>query len=398
LLRPANPDYILPQSVVGNELSFCLKLRVDDVVQEPSSGEDLQSTISLWLMRAAERKRLAWVSREQVRVLRNQLKQAARRETSLFWEQANDIFQGFPKLNTTIEEPEEGRTVGANYTVVKRVNRGGFGSVYLVKDVVDGSASALKAVGKTGLSKYSQVQQLACEITTLERLRHPNIVAYRGAAQSCEHILLLTEFVGFKNMYDLLKAQQGGSGRCQGLHLSEARPLFRQVVEAVAYCHRNSLAHRDLKPENIVIAQDGKTAKLVDFGMADSVNAPWSLHGTLPFMPPEVLCQDRANYSPMAADIWSLGSVLMEMSCGLNTLPRKLGWRPPMQPSMEMGEELSAFLQADGLLADILEAPLEREPHRGLEFCSLMHGMLGFHPSRRWTSSAIATFSWVQVD
>jgi serine/threonine protein kinase len=36
----------------------------------------------------------------------------------------------------------------------------------------------------------------------------------------------------------------------------EARKIFRQVAQAVAYCHERHIIHRDLKPENILLDDD----------------------------------------------------------------------------------------------------------------------------------------------
>jgi serine/threonine protein kinase len=49
----------------------------------------------------------------------------------------------------------------------------------------------------------------------------------------------------------------------------DARRIFRQLLEGVAYCHSHNVAHRDLKPENVLfLAKDALDVKLVDFGLA----------------------------------------------------------------------------------------------------------------------------------
>jgi 5'-AMP-activated protein kinase, catalytic alpha subunit len=40
-----------------------------------------------------------------------------------------------------------------------------------------------------------------------------------------------------------------------GLPESEAKRYFRQIIDAVDYCHKRGVCHRDLKPENILIDQ-----------------------------------------------------------------------------------------------------------------------------------------------
>ena len=37
------------------------------------------------------------------------------------------------------------------------------------------------------------------------------------------------------------------------MHEKDARPKFKQLVSAVAYCHSHSVVHRDLKAENLLL-------------------------------------------------------------------------------------------------------------------------------------------------
>lgn len=37
------------------------------------------------------------------------------------------------------------------------------------------------------------------------------------------------------------------------MHENDARPKFKQLVSAVAYCHSHDVVHRDLKAENLLL-------------------------------------------------------------------------------------------------------------------------------------------------
>jgi serine/threonine protein kinase len=122
--------------------------------------------------------------------------------------------------------------------------------------------------------------------------------------------------------------------------------MFAQMCEAVAACHDASVFHRDIKPENFIVTdgwafnQDGirerkVIVKLSDFGLStrdavssdmDCGSAPYMSYGTLsppfiyPFPTPYLgarftECGNNVapSYKPRAADVWSLGIVLINM-------------------------------------------------------------------------------------
>lgn len=51
-------------------------------------------------------------------------------------------------------------------------------------------------------------------------------------------------------------AQTSGSqpsGIIYGIPENTARKYFKQILNAVEYCHKKGICHRDLKPENILV-------------------------------------------------------------------------------------------------------------------------------------------------
>ena len=90
-----------------------------------------------------------------------------------------------------------------------------------------------------------------------------------------------------------------------------ARIITDELLDAVAYLHRNNIRHNDLKPSNILLSRDGGHVKLIDFGLADTDS--WAIlkakGGTPNFAPPEVQAA-HGGAGSQAGDIYALGKIL----------------------------------------------------------------------------------------
>lgn len=104
--------------------------------------------------------------------------------------------------------------------------------------------------------------------------------------------------------------------RSKRLPEDEACRYFRQVVNAVHYCHERRVCHRDLKLENVLL--DGRGGvKIIDFGLSNVLSADYKLKtacGSPSYASPEMLSQKK-YYGPMV-DVWALGVMLYAMLCG----------------------------------------------------------------------------------
>ena len=100
----------------------------------------------------------------------------------------------------------------------------------------------------------------------------------------------------------------------------EAVKIARDLASALEHAHRLGRVHRDVKPGNILMADEGRTPKLVDFGIA-MIDRPEATRltrhgemvGTPRYMSPE---QVRGEPVDGRTDLYSLGAVLYEMLTG----------------------------------------------------------------------------------
>lgn len=106
--------------------------------------------------------------------------------------------------------------------------------------------------------------------------------------------------------------------------LNQIKWVFFQMMAGLAHLHKNGIIHRDIKPANILLDVTG-VPKLCDFGLSRSFHTPTrqlsSTAITLLYRPPEMLW-GSLHYS-MAADIWSMGCVLLEMLFNTPLFPVK---------------------------------------------------------------------------
>ncbi|KAJ8982612.1 hypothetical protein NQ317_005084 [Molorchus minor] len=145
-------------------------------------------------------------------------------------------------------------------------------------------------------------------------LRHPNLIRFLQAIETTHRVYIVMEYAENGSLLDIIRKDQ---------HIDEnrARRWFRQLVDAVEYCHERGVVHRDIKCENLLMDIEWRI-KLSDFGFARghvrSRNGQPSLSetycGSYAYASPEIL--RGIPYQPEYADIWSMGVVLFAMVYG----------------------------------------------------------------------------------
>src|SRR5207302_8841662 len=90
--------------------------------------------------------------------------------------------------------------------------------------------------------------------------------------------------------------------------------VILQIASALHHIHHLGIIHLDLKPSNILVDERGN-AKIMDFGVAIESRQVLDrqIRGSLHYMPPEVLKQDRVD---SRADLYALGMTLYETVTG----------------------------------------------------------------------------------
>jgi serine/threonine protein kinase len=249
---------------------------------------------------------------------------------------------------------------------VEQVGEGTYGQVYKARNKETGEIVALKRVRMDNEREGFPITAIR-EIKILKILNHKNIVCLKeivtSKASEYNHgkgsIYMVMEFAD----HDLCGLTDAG------IRFTEAqiKCYMKQLLEGLAYCHKNRILHRDIKGSNLLITNEGQL-KLADFGLArpfdDNNRAytnrvitlwyrcapppvppapgpsplPPASHSppSSPFGRPPELLLGAQQYGP-AIDLWSVGCIFAEI---LN--------RKPILPGSNEFEQLSMIFQLMG--------------------------------------------------
>lgn len=166
----------------------------------------------------------------------------------------------------------------------------------------------------TSKKKLSDYEGLMREVNLMIQLDHPNIIKLYEVYETDKNIYLIMELCTGGELFDRIVENTES-----GVQFTEkqAADIFKQMMSAINYCHKNGIVHRDLKPENLLYLNKDENSpiKVIDFGMSkrfDSKNFMSEKVGTAYYISPEVL---QGKYDEKC-DIWSAGVILYIIICG----------------------------------------------------------------------------------
>jgi Tol biopolymer transport system component/tRNA A-37 threonylcarbamoyl transferase component Bud32 len=210
-------------------------------------------------------------------------------------------------------EANVGRTLGP-YVLDRLLGAGGMGVVYGARDTKLQRDVAIKILPQAVTRHADRLARFEREARTLAALNHPNICGIYGLEEADGIRYLVLELVDGDTLAAVIE-------RSGGLHVGEALPIARQIVDALEAAHDKGIVHRDLKPANIKITAT-RVVKVLDFGLAKVIDDPVPqdggtrdglILGTAAYMSPE---QARGKAVDKRTDIWAFGCILFEMLTG----------------------------------------------------------------------------------
>ncbi|KAI8384957.1 kinase-like domain-containing protein [Radiomyces spectabilis] len=257
-----------------------------------------------------------------------------------------------------------------DYWLLKTIGRGSSGRVKLGIHKHTGEKVAIKMISRRHLTSSPIItRSVERELAVLQLLHHPHLIYLRQVLQDSTHVYFVMEYIEGGELYQVLSDR----GR---LPESEARVLFAQMVNALAWCHAHHICHRDLKPENILVDRCRNQIKIADFGMATLQCHNQLLRtscGSPHYASPEIV-KGKPYYGP-ATDVWSCGVILYALLTG----------------QLPFDDENIARL-----LARIKTGRYRRFPDDlSHEAKDLLRRMLSVHPAKRPTMEDILLHPWL---
>nr|XP_036879802.1 mitogen-activated protein kinase kinase kinase 4 isoform X4 [Manis javanica] len=256
-----------------------------------------------------------------------------------------------------------------------KIGEGQYGKVYTCISVDTGELMAMKEI-RFQPNDHKTIKETADELKIFEGIKHPNLVRYFGVELHREEMYIFMEYCDEGTLEEVSRL---------GLQEHVIRLYSKQISTAINVLHEHGIVHRDIKGANIFLTSSG-LIKLGDFGcsvklknnaqtMPGEVN---STLGTAAYMAPEVITRAKGEGHGRAADIWSLGCVVIEMVTG------KRPWH-----------EYEHNFQIMYKVGMGHKPPIpERLSPEGKDFLS---HCLESEPRMRWTASQLLDHSFVKV-
>ena len=197
------------------------------------------------------------------------------------------------------------------YEFIKWIKSGGFGKVYLAKNIINNKEYAIKKIDSSNFSNQ-EIYNISREHMILRTFNHKNIIKLIDSFNYDNSFYTVMEYAKGGELNNLLNSKKRLSEK-------ESKIIFKQIYEAVKYIHEQNIIHRDLKPNNILFLDEEKTkVVLIDFGISGFSNGQFKeliKAGTTLFLPPEVVSGNNF-FSDIKIDVWSLGIILFRMIQG----------------------------------------------------------------------------------
>lgn len=252
-----------------------------------------------------------------------------------------------------------------SWTLREVISAGGIAEVYRGEHSDDGRSVAIKVMRSEKQKDKYHLTAFQREFEFLTTLKHPALPVGRRMGEIKGRACFAMDYFSGMPLHQVIATKQSYN------HLTS----LAELVQVVAYLHREKVVHADLKLENVLLRPTGRIA-LVDFGNAKRAETQSffgklfgkkeeRVFGTPTYLAPELMKGKLPSY---ASDVYALGVCAFIMLSGeppfdasgrtgrlkanLNSAPPTIRSRCPELP-LKIAQAIDRCLEKD---------PSERDP------------------------------------
>ena len=236
------------------------------------------------------------------------------------------------------------RALGDEYELLSELGSGGFGRVYLVRDLELEREVALKVLHPFLTSDPTVVERFRREAQITARLVHEHIANTYNIGGRLGLLWYTMEYVPGGSLAQAVEQE----GR---LAVPRVLQLLYESLDALQHAHKHGLVHRDLKPENILFDRPEGSVRIADFGLVFAHEHHGRFGGALPshsgtpeFAAPEQLLGESVDHR---ADLYSLAL------CGYFALTGLLPFGTGSPLSMLAGHTIGRLPNVSAMRQDV---------------------------------------------
>ena len=187
------------------------------------------------------------------------------------------------------------------YKVIKFLNQGSFGKIYLVERRDEQQQFAMKTIKLAGINRY-QRSSILTEVKILLTNTSEYLLKCYDLFIHRQRLCIVTEYVDGGDLDQYIKKNKAISH-------NTIMQVFLKICVGINAMHSNHIMQRDIKPANVLITKTGNI-KICDFGiskMLEYTKVASTMVGTPYFMSPEQMNKRHYDYK---SDVWGVGCVL----------------------------------------------------------------------------------------